>query len=847
MWYSSRDRSSRPGDKEIVAGQLDRVVSDPRSLRAAVAEMSGNVTGPSTAQTVMVSTHGREQAVAAPRDGRVTPADSPAGSRARHVFVGRAVSSRLLVCSGVLLLCLILAGPALASGWSVQPAALALYPSQLTGVSCTSASACTAVGNSADDSIKSEAVALVERWNGRSWSLQRVPEAQRITFGGVSCTSAKVCIALGTSSDLEGSLVVGRSRGSRWSTKAVSPNDLELDSSDLSSLSCGSTHSCVAVSAYGDCGDSGCRTTANMVQLKSGRWSEREVRGRRGWWDTSLRRVSCTSGAMCVAVGYYDFGPGCIYESSRCKVRPFVDRWNGHRWSIQRAPAPDGGKRPELRFVTCFSDDACRAFGSTSEGTFEDLWNGRRWSMRRLPSEVRGMAVNNVSCASPTACSLLGTVGNGARSRQLGIANFNAGSWTIRPMLAPVDGRQPGIGGLSCPSRGVCVAVGGVEATAGQSITVAERWRRSRWSVQPTPNAATAYRLQRLTGVSCSSANACTALEFYSTANQLAYATGNAVQAWNGQAWSVAALPTDVNDISCVSATACTLVGSSAELWDGHSVVIEPTPSPAGATTSVLSSVACRASGSCTAVGQAQGSASNSQIGLAEHWSGTRWTLETVPSPTGAMNPALGSVSCGSETACMAIGSYVVGANCATGGACSSLPLAEQWNGSSWTIRDVVIPEGAVTTTLRAVSCASQSSCVAVGSYTVGAQCTSEGGSCISLPVAETWNGTNWTVQKTPNPPQSETTNLNGISCTSATACIAVGSDTLDGQTTALVEIWNGTSWAIQTPPTPPGTKQSELEGISCTSASTCTAVGDFGTSSNSANGITQPLVERLS
>ena len=44
-------------------------------------------------------------------------------------------------------------------------------------------------------------------------------------------------------------------------------------------------------------------------------------------------------------------------------------------------------------------------------------------------------------------------------------------------------------------------------------------------------------------------------------------------------------------------------------------------------------------------------------------------------------------------------------------------------------------------------------------------------------------------------------------------------------------EAWNGTSWAIQPAPNPGGASTASsafLQGVSCVSASTCTAAGDY-------------------
>jgi hypothetical protein len=48
------------------------------------------------------------------------------------------------------------------------------------------------------------------------------------------------------------------------------------------------------------------------------------------------------------------------------------------------------------------------------------------------------------------------------------------------------------------------------------------------------------------------------------------------------------------------------------------------------------------------------------------------------------------------------------------------------------------------------------------------------------------------------------------------------------GDVVTLAERWNGTSWKTQTTPNPAGAGYSQLNGVSCTSASACTAVGYY-------------------
>lgn len=120
---------------------------------------------------------------------------------------------------------------------------------------------------------------------------------------------------------------------------------------------------------------------------------------------------------------------------------------------------------------------------------------------------------------------------------------------------------------------------------------------------------------------------------------------------------------------------------------------------------------------------------------------------------------------------------------------------------------------------LTAVSCPTMSLCVAVG-YGVNP-------SGIDVPLAETDSSGTWSVVATPVPAGSLQAELDGVSCTSATSCEAVGySEASTGQT-ALAELWNGTSWSIQATPANGKANDVQLQAVSCATASSCVAVGD--------------------
>jgi hypothetical protein len=100
------------------------------------------------------------------------------------------------------------------------------------------------------------------------------------------------------------------------------------------------------------------------------------------------------------------------------------------------------------------------------------------------------------------------------------------------------------------------------------------------------------------------------------------------------------------------------------------------------------------------------------------------------------------------------------------------------------------------------------------------------------LPLAERWNGQKWTILSTPSPQGAVQAFLGGVSCSSASACTADGEQhSAAGIVHTLAERWNGTAWLIQPTPNPPGVPFASLADTSCTGPSVCTAVGPTLTS----------------
>ncbi|HTL86869.1 MAG TPA: hypothetical protein VL856_16920 [Acidimicrobiia bacterium] len=146
--------------------------------------------------------------------------------------------------------------------------------------------------------------------------------------------------------------------------------------------------------------------------------------------------------------------------------------------------------------------------------------------------------------------------------------------------------------------------------------------------------------------------------------------------------------------------------------------------------------------------------------------------------------------------------------------------LVERWTGSSWAKQTSPTPSGALSTDLYGVSCVSASSCMAVGTYTN----SSGDGKTLAL----RWNGTSWAKVTTPNPTGTTDAQLFAVSCSSTTPCRAVGTYKSGSDFKTLAQKWNGSTWTTVSSPNPSGSDDSELFSIACTSSTSCRSVG-FG------------------
>ena len=153
-------------------------------------------------------------------------------------------------------------------------------------------------------------------------------------------------------------------------------------------------------------------------------------------------------------------------------------------------------------------------------------------------------------------------------------------------------------------------------------------------------------------------------------------------------------------------------------------------------------------------------------------------------------------------------------------------PLTEKWNGKAWKYVAMRLPAGAISGELFGVSCRSAVACVAVGLYLDSSD--------TGIPLAETWNGRAWRPSRLPAPAGSTGVILDGVSCATAKSCVAVGQYFTGTGAAPLAEAWNGSRWTTAKPPVPAGSVVGNLGKVSCPAAAYCVAVGDVAANAGS-------------
>ena len=338
--------------------------------------------------------------------------------------------------------------------WAPPRAGAATPTLYLNGISCTAATACTAVGGLQVGNTDSM---VVERWGGSNWSAQKPPPiAGGASLAGVSCTSATACTAVGDTSDF--GLVAESWNGQAWTrqTMSVPPAPPKSVAFQVNAVSCSTYDACTAVGTY----QLHSGLLAGFIERRSGAsWSAQTppTQGLLGY-PAYLSDVSCGTATSCTAVG----GRGGIGGSPGV-----IEHWNGSAWTVQYSTKINPSYFHSFTAVSCLSANWCTVVGGygndvyvSSQVPSAGTWDGKSWTFVTLAPTGAGYG-RGVSCAPPGTCAIVESGGLGGWVEMGAGAKWN--KYAAGP-TALVD--------VSCVSAVSCTAIGGDRA---------ERWNGTAW------------------------------------------------------------------------------------------------------------------------------------------------------------------------------------------------------------------------------------------------------------------------------------------------------------------------------------------------------------------------------
>jgi hypothetical protein len=756
----------------------------------------------------------------------------------------------------------------------------------LNAVTCPSVGSCIAVGwYSAGDGIHA---ALIETLTVGSWTASEAPLPagdDSPLFDGLaaaSCPSAGFCVAVGSFTVSGGNepLIETLSAGSWVPTQASLPSNA-IESyptpNELNALTCTSSTDCVAVGTYA--------TTASDQEgffetLSGTSWTSIDVPLPSGFTDSSLEAVSCASVGHCAAVGND--------ETAQSGPVGLLETLASGAWSPDQAPVPSNGgaESASVNAVTCSTSASCVAVGQYSLssgqrlGLIENL-AGATWISSEAPATGVGQntELNAVTCTAATSCIAVGTSSVGQNYGAL-IETLAGGTWSAIVAPLPADGMfSTGLGTVTCPGLGACVAVG----VYGNDEGLIEILSAGTWSATEAPVPADArFEASASTGwITCSAVGACHALgEYYDTVGK----TSELIETLASGAWTATALPLPANAVStltygcpqggycgtvtpqdvpgqqpatssaaslpsvtltCPTVSFCVATASyfdssgnihglidtlSDGVWTATDV---PPPAESQSASVSLNGVSCSAPGSCAAVGSyAAPPGDPGSQNFIEMLSGGTWRQVAVPLPaTSDSNGRLSAISCFGQFNCEAVGSFT---DSNSDGQALIATLAK----GHWTAAAAPLPANSApspNTQLNAISCPASGSCHAVGYYepsTSSIESPNYGGLIIALAHGK------WTAVESPPPSQLDYFfyGLNEISCANGSFCVALG----DG----LDETLEGGTWTGTNPPALTGASFQFLDAVSCPTTGSCATVGQFESSTQGIGGLIDELAK---
>lgn len=515
--------------------------------------------------------------------------------------------------------------------WSVVSSPSPNGGAFLNGVAAVSASNVWAVGYTIGGSARSgfsgggAQQALIEQWNGSSWSViaSPSPSSSGNSLSGVTAVSASDVWAVGfrQASGSSPRTLIEHWNGTRWSA-VTSPNG-GAGNDQLYGVAALSSSRVWTV---------GFSIQQNgPPQTLTERWDGVQ-------WSvvSSPNRIGGASLSSVAAIS-----PTDIWAVGTDVSGALTEHWDGTQWSF--VTNPNQGTVHFLSGVAALSTSDVWAVGQylTVSGTLDTLterWNGATWSI--IPSPNATSQGNDLLGVAVVAAKDVWAVGNQIDSngiQQVLIEHWDGAKWSIVPSPSPgVNGNS--LNGVVAVSATDAWAVGYQTNGSGIQQALIEQWNGRQWNVVSSPSPGPT--MNDLSGITALSATDVWAVGYHDGNNIVQ----TLIEHWNGTQWSAVTSPNTasgsfLNAVSAASANNAWAVGTSGTLfgvydtliehWDGHawSIVTSPSPGSAG---SLLNGVVDLSGNAAWAVGSYSNNHFSSQT-LTEYWDRSAWSAVKSP------------------------------------------------------------------------------------------------------------------------------------------------------------------------------------------------------------------------
>jgi hypothetical protein len=530
---------------------------------------------------------------------------------------------------------------------------------------CVTPTSCLAVGDDASNQgIVSVATLTGVTW---AWSVPTVlaPDSSLETdLTSVSCASATQCVSVGYDAHQQGVYSLGTDVSNVWSwtiaTKLVPDSTGQGSLSDVACLAVPST-TCVALGTD----SSGSTTTSTSTDLGSTWTRQTPVTSdgvRVGGVASNLvRALVCPSDSSCVAVGDDALSQGFALNSVDATT------WSAETQLGTYAVAGPG----QLSSVSCPSTSECVAVGSaTSQDSVvtRSSDGGATWRRDTLLAHdtAGGDHVTSVTCPTVHLCVAVGY--DAANQGVIWRSTNGAVTWATPIDVAPSTSGEGPLMSVQCPSANSCVAVGsnGLLASTGGVVpagtTTFSLNAGASWSTEQTVS-ADVHGGGQLISLSCPSVSRCVAGGINASGLTTTTFTLNAGASWSADV-PISADPSQLaplTSLSCPSTSLCVMVGQDSS---SHPVVsrslnggLSWSPPSSLATDATGRdtplAVACATTVRCVATGIdgfTQPTVSYSRDG------GRLWSTPITISSDAAGGEFMPGLSCASVTQCVAVG-----------------------------------------------------------------------------------------------------------------------------------------------------------------------------------------------